>query len=184
MVLPIQRLTCAKQALSTGIRLGPFSGLRATANVDPMGQVSLRMRSVARRLVALEANGNNTARTTKLFTFDVCEKLRPQLVTLMGTGGYRALLSRALALASAEVPWLRTAQVKADGELEKLEELSARLDPDALLEGKTELLAQLLGLLEAFIGVDLTLRLMREVWPKARFNDLQSDKGDQNETTK
>jgi hypothetical protein len=34
------------------------------------------------------------------------------------------------------------------------------------------LLAQLLGLLVAFIGENLTLRLMREVWPKVPLNEL------------
>ena len=36
--------------------------------------------------------------------FLVCEKLRPHLAMLMGNAGFRALLSRALALAKAEVP--------------------------------------------------------------------------------
>ena len=116
--------------------------------------------------------------------FGVCEKLRPQLVPLMGTGGFRALLSRALALAGAEVPWLRAVQVKGDGVVERLEGLPKQPDLDAMLEGKVVLLAHLLGLLVAFIGENLTLRLVREVWPKARFNNLESDKGDQNEKSK
>ena len=82
----------------------------------------------------------------------------------MGEGGFRALLARALALAAAEVPWLRAVQVKADGTLAGWEELPAQLDPDEYLEGRVVLLAQLLGLLVAFIGEKLTLRLMREVW--------------------
>jgi predicted transglutaminase-like cysteine proteinase len=43
------------------------------------------------------------------------------------------------------------------------------------------LLAQLLGLLVAFIGEDLTLRLVREVWPKLSLNDLDLGTGDKNE---
>jgi hypothetical protein len=99
------------------------------------------------------------------------ERLRPHLAALMGNGGFRALLSRALALANAEVPWLRAVHVKADGSLEGLEELRAQLSPAELFDGRVVLLAQLLGLLEAFIGEDLTSRLVRDIWPEVRLND-------------
>jgi len=46
-------------------------------------------------------------------------------------------------------------------------------------EGRVVLLAQLLGLLVAFIGEDLTLRLVREVWPKLSINDVNFGKGDE-----
>ena len=62
--------------------------------------------------------------------------------------------------------------VKADGSLEGLDELGAQVDPDEIFEGCVVLLAQLLGLLVAFIGENLTLRLVREVWPKLSLNDL------------
>ena len=90
----------------------------------------------------------------------------------MGNGGFRALLSRALALASAEVPWLSAVHVDGDGALDGLAELEAQVDPGEIAEGRVVLLAQLLGLLVAFIGEDLTLRLTREAWPKLSFNDL------------
>ena len=90
----------------------------------------------------------------------------------MGNVGFRALLSRALALANADVPWLRAVHVKADGSLEGLDELGAQVDPDEIFQGCVVLLAQLLGLLVAFIGEDLTLRLVRDVWPKLSLNNL------------
>ena len=46
------------------------------------------------------------------------------------------------------------------------------------------LVAQLLGLLVAFIGETLTLRLVREVWPKLPLNDLDFGRGDKNEKAK
>src|SRR6185312_7598971 len=103
---------------------------------------------------------------TPTAVFSVIDKLRPQLAALMGTVGFRALASRALALANAEVPWLRAVHVKADGSFEGLAELEAQVDPEEIFEGGIVLLAQLLGLLVAFIGEDLTLRLVREVWSK------------------
>ncbi len=106
--------------------------------------------------------------------FDVCEKLRPHLATLMGITGFHALLSRALVLANVEVPWLRAVHVKADGSLERLGELEAQAAPEVIANGQVVLLAQLLGLLVAFIGEDMTLRLTREVWPKLSLNDLDT----------
>ncbi len=102
----------------------------------------------------------------------------------MGSVGFRALVSRALALANAEVPWLRVVQVKADGSLQGLSESEAQVDPKELFEGGVVLLAHLLDLLVAFIGENLTLGLMREVWPKISPNDLDFSKGDQNEKNK
>ena len=137
-----------------------------------MSQATLQMRNLAKRLIADEARGNKPAATKTPVDFDACEKLRPNLATFMGNAGFSALLSRALALARAEVSWLRAVQVKADGALECVEKLHAQLDPDELFEGRVVLLAQLLGLLVAFIGENLTLRVVREVWPQAPLDDL------------
>ncbi len=84
----------------------------------------------------------------------------------MGKGGFRALLSRALVLASAEVPWLRAVRVKAGWRAGRLEVSDAISTPAEFREGKVVLLAQLLGLLVAFIGVNLTSRLVGEIWPQ------------------
>ena len=148
-----------------------------------MSRATAQMRNFAERLMAYETDGNKPSATGTSAAFPVSDKLRPHLATLMGNGGFHALLSRALALANAEVPSLRAVHVKADGSLEGLEELHAQLDPDELFEGRVVLLAQLLGLLVAFIGENLTLRLVREVWPKVPLNDLDFGKGDKNEKT-
>jgi hypothetical protein len=133
------------------------------------------MRNFARRLIAYETGESNSSRTKPPAAFLVCEKLRPPLAKLAGNGGFHALLSRAIALAKPEVPWLRTVHVNTDGSLEGLEVLHAQSDHDELFDGGVVLVAQLLGLLVAFIGEDLTLRLMREVWPKVLLNDVVFD---------
>jgi hypothetical protein len=134
------------------------------------------MRDFAERLIAYETRGNKSSETKTSVAFLVGEKLRPQLATLMGNVGFRALLSRALALSNAEVPWLRAVHVKADGSFEGLDELGAQVDPEDIFEGRVVLLAQLLGLLVSFIGENLTLRLVRDVWPKLPLNDLDFGK--------
>ena len=143
-----------------------------------MSRATPQMRNFAKRLIADEARGNKPAAAKNATDFDPGEKLRPSLTTLMGNGGYHALLSHALALAQAEVSWLRAVHVKADGSLEGVGEHHPQLDPDELFESRVVLLAQLLGLLVAFIGRNITLRLVREVWPKASLDDLDFGNGE------
>jgi hypothetical protein len=129
------------------------------------------MRHFARRLVAYEARGNKFAKTKAPAAFHVCETFRPHLSTLMGNAGFRALLSRALALANQEAPWLRAVHVNPNGALTGLDDVEAQVAAGQLAEGGVLLLAELLGLLVAFIGEILTLRMVREVWPKLPFQD-------------
>lgn len=141
------------------------------------------MRNFANRLIAYETSRNKTVGTIPRADYLVSEMLRPSLATLMGNEGFRALLARALVMAKSEVPWLREVRVAADGSLEGLEEHHSQLDPDEFFEGKIVLLAQLLGLLVAFIGEDLTLRLVRDVWPKVPLNNLNLGNRGKNEKT-
>jgi len=142
------------------------------------------MRDFAERLITYETKANKTPGEPPTTALLVGEKLRPHLATLMGNVGFRALLSRALVLASAEAPWLRSVNVKADGAFEGLDELGARMDRQKIVEGSVLLLAQLLGLLVAFIGESLTLRLVREVWPKLPLDSVDFGKGEKNEKPK
>ena len=107
--------------------------------------------------------------------FHVNDKLRQPLSTLAGVSGFRSLLSRALALARGEVPWLRAVHIGADGALEGLDELRAQLSPAEIAEGEAVLIAQLIGLLVTFIGESLTVHLMHDVWPEISTRDLSSE---------
>lgn len=138
-----------------------------------------KIRDLAGRLIALEEGWHKASGSKTPAAFHVCEKLRPYLATLAGKAGFRALLSRALAVASAEVLWLRAVQIEADGALGGWDDREAQMDPKEMTEGCVLLVAQLLALLVAFIGEDLTLQLVREAWPQLALNDL--DNGDKNE---
>jgi len=59
--------------------------------------------------------------------FRICEKLQVSLGKPMGSAGFRALFSRAVALAGADVPWLQGLHIQADGTLESLAELKSKL---------------------------------------------------------
>ena len=140
------------------------------------------------RLMALEAMRTESSVADVPTVFHVTNMLRPQLAALMGSGGFRALLSRALALAKAEVPWLDAIQVDENGVLEGLEMLHPQPGPAELLQGRVVLLAQLLGLLGAFIGPGLVLRLVGELWPQILLDEQETgderDFGDEAENEK
>lgn len=136
------------------------------------------MRQIAARLIGDETKGKKGSDPKVSAAFQVCEKLRPHLATLMGKAGFRAILSRALVVARAEVPWMAALEVDADGALEGWGKLEPQVDAKELREGGVLLVAQLLGLLVAFIGENLTLRLVGDVWPKLSFEDLQFTQGD------
>jgi hypothetical protein len=143
-----------------------------------VNRATAQMRSIAERLITYETPKKASAATANTANFQVTERLRPHLATLMGHGGFRALLSRALVLARVEVSWLRAVQVNTDGILEGLATPHARLTPAEFREGRVVLLAQLLGLLVAFIGPGLTSRLVGEIWPQLAADKLDFGNGD------
>ena len=106
------------------------------------------------------------------------ERLRISLAKFAGDAGFESLLRRAMALARADVPSLQSVKIGADGRLDNVEQLAA--DPVAGTlggEAAVAITAHLLGLLVAFIGKPLTLRLLRESWPDIRiiFKSLEAD---------
>lgn len=136
-----------------------------------MNRASPRMRSFAKHLIVSAALVSSASEADRGAAFPVTDTLRPHLATLMGKAGVRALFARAMALATAEVSWLHAVQVSPDGDLEGLAAVGSLLDPADFLEGRVVLLAQLLGLLVAFIGPGLTSRLVGEFWPQIPFQD-------------
>ncbi len=135
------------------------------------------LKELARRLLIYEAATGTRAGSGESAVFRVCEKLRGSLGQLLGAGGFRTLLARALTLAGVEVPWLRELQIKADGSLEGLGELEAKLALRPLVEGEAALVAQLLGLLVIFIGPTFTLQLLHDIWPKMAGLTLEQGQG-------
>jgi hypothetical protein len=96
-------------------------------------------------------------------------ELGGQLARLVGVEGYRALLVRALQLAAEEFPALADVRPAAapPGRLLGLQKMVRRAPPAEALEAIASTLTGVLWLLVNFIGEDLTLSLLREVWPWA-----------------
>ena len=125
---------------------------------ESMDSASASTRDLADRMLALEAAEHSEARETGALAVWVCQKLKASLTRFAGIEGFTALMRRALALARTEVPSLQAVSVKPDGTVEGLEGVSA--------EATVALIAQLLALLNLFIGDALTLRLVRDAWPE------------------
>jgi hypothetical protein len=129
----------------------------------------------ARRLLAYEAASATTSDQSRLVGFQGCEKLRPALGKVIGLVGFRTLLSRALVIASRTTSRLRSLQVKDDGSLSGLEEYRAKLESHTVAEDEVILLSQLLALLITFIGAEVTLRLLRDIWPEMKNLNFAED---------
>jgi hypothetical protein len=136
-----------------------------------------KLKEFARRLLVYEMASRKPSAAKDSGSSGIFAKLRGPLGRLIGLGGFRALLSRALSLAGAEVPALRALQPPADYSSEEFKELEAKLDALAIDEGQLVLMAQLLGLLITFIGPALTLQLLGSIWPKLDELDFKEDLG-------
>jgi hypothetical protein len=123
---------------------------------------SPEIREFAKRLVIYEAAGDSPPGTDLPAEVRVAEKLRQPLSRLAGVSGFRALLVRALTLAKAQAPGLVSVKVNPDGSLEGLGESGNRAQDS---ETGVILIAELLGLLAAFVGGAFTFRLVLDVWP-------------------
>jgi hypothetical protein len=128
-----------------------------------MESPSPAMLQLARRLLAAteRAAGPHSQETVL-----VNGKLRAVLTNFTGADGCATLLRRALSLASAESPALRDASFSAEGRLEGVEPLA--LQPGSVAcAAQLAFTAHLLGLLDTFIGEELTLMMVREACPEA-----------------
>lgn len=125
---------------------------------------------LARRLLAVEAECKCASDTHPHDAVRACEKLRISLTRLAGADGFASLLRRALALAGARIPATKNIKLAPDGSLEGLDALTVA-DRAGGAEAAAEILTQLLGLLMTFIGESLALRLVRETWPEASFDE-------------
>jgi hypothetical protein len=138
------------------------------------------MRTLARQLLAMDAavggegagggKGAGTSGRGRAGIEVVCERLRVQLTQFAGPEGFSSLLRRALAMARDEVPSLGPIKVGPGGILEGLEGLK----PPEWEAGALAITANLLSLLEIFIGEALTLQLVREAWPELPPSDPDS----------
>lgn len=127
------------------------------------------IRNIVERLVAQEASLAGPSAPAALAGFRVCERLRTPLANYVGVIGYRSLLRRALMLARMDAPALVDLKVADDGTFLYPGGFDAATESELAAAGSA-LTHELLDLLVTFVGEALTLRLLHEVWPKAKLS--------------
>ncbi len=137
-----------------------------------MSTASPKVQDLARRLLAFEADQQNSIEAREDVAVKVIEELRLRLIKLAGVVGFRSLLSRALTLAKAEVPSLNIVHVSVDGSLNGFDGI--KQNQEAGDQPGIVLVAHLLELLVTFIGQPLTLRLIRDKWPDASIDVFEN----------
>jgi hypothetical protein len=125
-----------------------------------VASLSAACEELAQWLVAHEMQERPQARTAVEAAERVAVGLSSGVSSLVSPDGYRALLKRALYLASAETSDLRDIRI---GISDAYLEGSAGEASDALVA----LFAHVIELLTTFIGDDLTGNLIRQRWPHA-----------------
>jgi hypothetical protein len=123
----------------------------------PAPSVSLgdsKSHRLAERLLAYEAitvgNGNFAASS-------VCKKLRGSLASLAGLQDFKSLAARALTLSKRDGRAMGSARVEPDGSVQGLS------DEDS--GAAAVFISYLIALPARFIGEEVTLRMLQEVWP-------------------
>ncbi len=84
------------------------------------------------------------------------------------------MLTRALALAKVEVPWLAELKIGPRGSLSLPDTKGNEPDESAAAKGGEALVTQVLELLATFIGEALTRRLVQQIWPNTALDAPKS----------
>jgi hypothetical protein len=148
-----------------------------------MRQANAHMLAIAERLAAFEFKENGSAPRVSSPGIAACEKLRAQLSTLMGNAGFGAMLVRSVALAKQRLPEMSELELRSDGTVTELDPAELKANLPALSRSGIFVLAELLGLLVAFIGEPLVVGMVQEIWPKFALSGLEKAQ-EKNEKTK
>lgn len=95
------------------------------------------------------------------------ERLAPELVSIIGEGGFRPLYARSVRLGCAQYPWLAPAAAAAapgEARFAPLQALLQAQDQAQALQGSAALFNIFLDLLASLIGEVLTTHLLSAAW--------------------
>jgi hypothetical protein len=126
-----------------------------------------KLQELALRLLEHETtNSGNSDEPVKAIEF-CCQRLHDRLDRLIGAGGFRALLNRALYLAKKKYAWLEGVGIEdyPGCGFKDLREAVKGKKPATVNEANALILANVIWLLVTFIGEDITIGLIQEAWP-------------------
>lgn len=109
----------------------------------------------------------------------VCQALHERLAPLISSAGFRTLFTRAIKLAARDFPFLATLHVHTNGGCTFIGVPGAGATRESrhLADALTAVLAHFMWLLVIFIGENLGLGKIREVWPEVPFDAVDSVSG-------
>jgi hypothetical protein len=121
----------------------------------------------ARRLFVHEAAGQQRHQDLVDAIERVCQALHTQLAPLVSTAGFNALIGRAVKLAAREYPVLAATSVitAPNCSIDGLRQAAEGRSPTEVADALVAILANFIWLLVIFIGENLGLRKVHEVWP-------------------
>jgi hypothetical protein len=141
-----------------------------------MRQATHQQRELARRLFTYEIGQSPETSNLAEIMERACEHLHERLALFIGASGFHALFTRALRITKAEFPFLQPVEA---GEhpiclLEGSREAIMGQATAEVREGFAAVLANFIWLLVTFIGEDLALRWVQEVWSEVPLNGAVS----------
>jgi hypothetical protein len=127
-----------------------------------------RLSDFARRLVRYEAARAGRPDDVTTGFERACRALHDRLAPLISSSGFHTLFARALKLAARDFPVLATVTVSPnhDCTLSGLDGAADARDPAEAADAFALALGHFMWLLVIFIGEDLGLRTVRDVWPE------------------
>jgi hypothetical protein len=144
-----------------------------------MSDISPRLLEFAGRVLRSELNKGDPSGGF-IVAFDrACSDLHDRLAPLISSAGVHTLIGRALQLASRDFQFLAAVTVPRDGRC-SLAGLPAAVDgcsSEEVADAMTAVLAQFIRLLVTFIGENLGLRKLGEVWPDVPLDRTDSSAG-------
>jgi len=121
----------------------------------------------ARRLFVHEAGEQQRTEDFVDAIERVCQALHTRLAPLVSTAGFNALIGRAVKLAAREYPFLAATSVitAPNCSIDGLRQAAEGRSPAEVADALVAILANFIWLLVIFIGENLGLRKVHEVWP-------------------
>ena len=121
--------------------------------------------AIAQAILASEALRHPGAESVRLAIDGALRRLHDVMFRLVGSAGYRALLQRAVHLAKREHAWLGNLVITAPPfAIAHLQEQVDTVGAEPAMRGGAAVLATVLDLFCTFIGEELTLRQVHQVW--------------------
>ncbi len=119
--------------------------------------------------VLREANDADNADAVVAAAERALQVLCMRLTNVLSAAGCQALITRAIRLAAVDFPFLRgvRAGTAPDPCLDGLQDSAQGVTLEQLKAGVAAIVAQLVGLLELFVGPQVTVHLFSDVWTDA-----------------